>query len=167
MTGPSVTTPRWSDAGDRRGSGGAPRRRAAALLAAVLVALSSGCTGEMPTVEIARVVADGEAGTTVLMITSLDFLAAPTDQGGTEIAVLRADSVEVTLPLDRTFDLTLTQRFLVVLKAPDEEATPAAAMRVLVDGELKYDDSSDDLLETPLQFAFVFNRSAGDSQVQF
>jgi len=90
--------------------------------------------------EHVRVALDGTASGVIHVITSGNFLLGSGGVGpGSEILFLRADTASVTLPFDKSYDLSPTHRFAVrVLTPPGDSAE--LRMRVWVDNDPVHED---------------------------
>ncbi len=88
----------------------------------------------------AQVIIDGDADATVNVITSQNFFMGFSDEMGTDVSFVEADTVVVNLPFDETYDLRPSAWFAVRLTAPEDQ-TPEVHMRVLLDGSERFNQS--------------------------
>lgn len=107
--------------------------------------------------EIGSIEIEGAAGDSVGMVVSTAFVAGPGAEGDTVLVeILRADTVRRALPYSATVDISEFNRLLVLVFESDSVMAPVR-MRVAIDGEPRFDESSV-IADRPLQFIFVFNQ---------
>ena len=131
-------------------------------LVAFLVA-AAGCdwvTSSGP--ETMRLRLEGDVST-MTVITSTRFLANPRANGRLDATVLEGDTLEVSLPFERTYDISDSQRFLA--RVPDVREDQGLRLRGWLDGELRYDQRTDTIpADSTLQVLYIFgsNRAPGN-----
>lgn len=107
--------------------------------------------------EIGRIEIEGAAGDSVGLIVSTAFVAGPSAEGDTILVeMLAADTIRRALPYAATVDISEFNRLLVRVFESDSAVAPVR-MRVAIDGEPRFDESSV-VADRPLQFIFVFNQ---------
>lgn len=136
---------------------GRPGRAAAALTFIALVGAAA-CLGP-PNRNQATAEIDGEDGTPVVVVTSQNFAVGQTQGDTAGVTLLSADTTEVEVPWEQSFDISLSQRFFIRVSASEElkqdsAPTSTVGLRVSIDGDEQFDVSAD-LLTRPLQFSFA------------
>lgn len=137
------------------------------LAGALLLPVLGACdfiTGD-PTPDEARVVLEGDGAAEVVLLTSSRFLTGRGEDGRMVVQVLGADSATVSPPFDRTFNIRQDQQFFARAIAGDTTGPTDVRMRVLVDDDSKFDESTDLKADT-LQFIFLFNRQVLAADVE-
>ena len=132
------------------------------LIGLVLVAGLVGCDsllGDDPTPETIRYRVQGEAGAQVQLIISKQFVSGVTEAGITEVSLFQADTLNVTLPVDQDFDISLERRFFLQAVAADTAMDVSARVIVDVDGRPLFDDEGDLPDDPPFRFVYVFNQA--------
>lgn len=71
--------------------------------------------------------------------------------------MFEADTTVISLPFDRTWDISGDQRF-VLLGTPADSAAVAVRLRVHVDGDPEFDGRIQALMTEPIQFVYLFNQ---------
>jgi hypothetical protein len=127
------------------------------LLAVLLLSGLGGCQLEDLRPRQARVSVEGPAGTTVRMITSLNFMAAVDPQGVTRVSVTSSDTTYPTLPVDVSFQIREEQRFLVEVARQDEDVS-FIRVRAFVNDSRKFEESGPLLEGAPYRFVYAFNQ---------
>lgn len=145
-------------------SGVVKMRYAAPILIVLLFAAIAGCdwvTASGP--ETVRLRLEGEAET-VDLIVSKRFLVSSTSGGVWQVStVLDADTTRITLPYERTYDVSDEQRFFA--RVPHLREGYDLRMRGWIDGEHRFDGRSRPIpADSMLQFVYVYgtNRSPDD-----
>lgn len=111
---------------------------------------------EDPTPNEARIVLSGDGTDSVKLVMSTVFLTAKTETGETTVELLGSDTVIVAPPFERTLDIRDERQFFAQARAADSVET-SVRLRVFLDGESRF-DRTEDLLQRPLQFLYLFNR---------
>jgi hypothetical protein len=130
------------------------------IVLAGIVAFSAACDGLLGTSDRrpneARVVVTGTSPVPLRLITSTRFSAQPNiDTGMYDVTFNTFDSVDLPLPIDRTFRLD-TDRFVVRLLHPDTETEATVRLEVFFDGRLAYSQEAV-LVDSFVDFIQVFN----------
>lgn len=125
------------------------------LLLAVLSTACSVFQGADP--EEIRVLVEGTAGASVRVVVSREFILSSAEGGGEGVGVTFAssDTIAATLPFDRSFPLAPTFRFVARAYGPETGETVTVRMRVLVDGEQRYNQTGP-VEANFLQFIYLF-----------
>lgn len=105
--------------------------------------------------ETMRVRIEGEVEA-VDLITSQRFLVTRLPGGGWEVStVLSADTMQVTLPFEQTYDISRDRRFLA--RVPNLQDDYQLRVRGWLDGEPRYDQNSVTIpADSTLQIMYVF-----------
>jgi hypothetical protein len=127
------------------------------MVAAVWLTGACGLLLDNPAPEEARPVINGDAGKSVRLITSTEFVAAVTDAGQTRVEMFVADTVITTLPYERVFDIGDDQRFLVEASWIDTDLE-TMNVRVFLDDEKRFDEAGVLLEGAPYRFVYLFNQ---------
>jgi hypothetical protein len=127
------------------------------MVAAVWLTGACGLLLDNPAPEEARLVINGDAGKSVRLITSTEFVAAVTDAGQTRVEMFVADTVITTLPYERVFDIGDDQRFLVEASWIDTDLE-TMNVRVFLDDEKRFDEAGVLLEGAPYRFVYLFNQ---------
>lgn len=140
------------------GTGDGRPGRAAATLLIVALSGAAACLGP-PDRNQATAEIDGEEGTPVVVVTSQNFAVGRTQGDTAGVSLLSADTAEVEVPWEQTFDISFSQRFFIRVTAGEELRKDTArastvGLRVSIDGNEQFDVSAD-LLTRPLQFTFA------------
>lgn len=121
---------------------------------------AAGCDailGEDRTPETIRYQVLGDAGTEVQLIISSQFVSGITEEGVTQVSVFLADTVNATLPLDESRDISIDRRFYMQALPVDTTTVLEARVLVDVDGRPLFDDSGFLPVDPPFRFVYVFN----------
>jgi len=104
-----------------------------------------------------RVLVEGPAGASVRVVISQQFILSGAADGSDAVAVTFAasDTIAATLPFDRSFNLAPTYRFVARAYGPESGETVTVRMRVLVDGEQRYNQTGP-VEQNFLQFIYLF-----------
>ena len=100
----------------------------------------------------------GEAGTAVQVIRSREFVAGVSESGVTEVSVFVSDTLDVVLPLDETYDISIQRRFFIQVLPQDTLEAVTARVIVNVDGRNLFDDRGTLPLDPPFRYVYVFNQ---------
>lgn len=129
------------------------------VLLALTLAVVAGCQSpfandeEVP--EHARVLIDGEAGSSLRLVTSNSFEQnQDPETGAMQIRLFEADTATVTVPFDQKFPLGPLARILVRLSNPDTVPVEVR-MQVILGTDKKFDQTVD-LDEQTLQFGWAY-----------
>ena len=128
----------------------------------VLLAGLVGCDsllGDDPIPETIRYRVQGDPGTAVQLIVSKQFVSGVTEEGITEVSLFVADTLDVTLPVDEDFDISLERRFFLQAIAADTTQDVSARVIVDVDGRSLFDDEGQLPDDPPFRFVYVFNQA--------
>lgn len=120
-----------------------------------VAALVTGCL-EDPSPKRARVLVTGEAGKTVRVTVSSDFVATQNEAGQARIVVSSSEQVAATLPFDKTFNIEEAQQIFAEAARIDTDVDNLR-MQVYIDGKIRYDDGGP-LRSRPFRFLYMFNR---------
>ena len=128
------------------------------VLVAMLMALP-GCdwvTASGP--ETARLRIEGEVAT-IDLITSKRFLVSRSPSAGWQLStVLDADTMRVSLPFEKTYDISQDQRFLA--RIPNLRDDYQLRVRGWIDDDQRYDQTSATIpSDSTLQVLYVFGNS--------
>lgn len=107
----------------------------------------------------ARVQVSAPAGVSLKLLTSKAFLVnqVQTDQGvQNSVQFVSSDTSWSASPVDTTFDISDTQRFLVYVLDADTTNVPVH-LKVWLDDQLRYDHTQTYPGGDELQFIYVFN----------
>lgn len=139
----------------RRGRVASPMTWPVLLAAALILAGCSLFDSGQP--ERIRVQLEGSGGQAVRLVLSRDFILFPGEGGGgVSVQLTGADTLVVTPPFDRSFDLAPSYRFYTRAEALEEDSPPTTLrLRVTVDGEERYNQSRSVPADF-LQFIYVF-----------
>ena len=125
--------------------------------AAAAVALLTGCNSLLETetrfISSARVTIAGESPVPMILITSNNFTASPAQGGGLDVNYLLADTVEITLPFEQSYNFGRTDRFVVKLANKDSESTATVDLRVFLDGE-QWDRAQGTMKDSSVELVF-------------
>jgi hypothetical protein len=131
---------------------------------ALMLALGvgAGCDWfEDPSPEEARVVIEGDAGTTVVLIVSSKFVAGVSEAGVTRVEIIESDTILTSPPFDRTFNIRGDYRFFIQAARLDADVG-SFRMQVFVDEDREFDESGPLLQNGPFRFVFQFNQFLTD-----
>jgi hypothetical protein len=120
----------------------------------VMTVLCASCL-DNPVPHNARLVIEGDAGKTVRVISSRQFVAQINEQGQTRVVILKSDTTFATLPYDKTYDIVSEQQFFAETSR-NETQLQTLHMRVFVDANAKFDRSGA-LIDSPFRFVYWFN----------
>lgn len=103
-----------------------------------------------------RILVTGTSETPLTLVTSTVFGVQYTDEGIEQIILGEADTVQLSLPIDRRVDFQGSDRVLVALSNPSTSSEAAIDMRVLIDGNEVYRQTAT-LLDASLRYIhFLF-----------
>lgn len=128
------------------------------ILSLTAVAALTGCSFfESSQPELIQVLVEGDPGAEARLVVSREFfLSAPEDGNeGVGVTFASADTLAITLPFDRTFDLAPSFQFVARAQGPGTGDTITVRMRVLVDGDQRYNQTGP-VEENFLQFIYLF-----------
>lgn len=128
------------------------------LLAAVWLTGACGLLLDNPAPEKARLVVSGDAGKSVRLITSTEFVAAVNEAGQTRVEMFVSDTLITTLPYERTFDIEDDQRFLVEAAWIDVDLE-TVNVQVFLDDAIRFDEAGVLLEGQPYRFVYLFNQT--------
>jgi acyl-CoA synthetase (AMP-forming)/AMP-acid ligase II len=128
------------------------------MLAAVWMTGACGLLLENPAPERARLVIVGDAGKSVRLITSTEFVAAVNEQGQTRVEMFVSDTLVTTLPYERVFDIEDDQRFLVEAAWIDADFD-AVSVQVFLDDAVRFDEAGVLKDGQPYRFVYMFNQA--------
>jgi hypothetical protein len=127
----------------------------------LLLGLAAGCDWfKDPSPREARVVIDGAAGPTIVLIASSKFVAGVNDIGVTRVEIITSDTIVTSLPFDRTFNIEGDYRFFIQAARMDADVG-SFRMQVFVNEDRKFDEGGS-LADTPYRFVFQFNQFLTD-----
>ena len=125
-------------------------------LAALLIASGCGLI-EDPSPDRARLQIEGDAGKTVRLIVSTEFVAAVNEVGQTRVVIIKSDTLQVTLPYTKEYNIEDQQRFFAETARSGEDLS-AVHMQVFVDSRKQFDESGALLSGQPYRFVYTFNQ---------
>jgi hypothetical protein len=132
-------------------------RRTAIVLASVSL-LAAACDWfENPAPEQARLIIEGDPGSTVRLVVSTRFVAAVNERGQTRVEMFEADTVVATLPYERVYPIEDDQRIFVETSRLDSDLANLR-MQVYVDGRRQFDEVGALLPGAPYRFVYAFNQ---------
>jgi hypothetical protein len=124
--------------------------------------LAAGCDWfNDPSPREARVVIDGAAGPTIVLIASSKFVAGVNDVGVTRVEIIQSDTIVTSLPFDRTFNIEGDYRFFIQAARLDADVG-SFRMQVFVNEDRKFDEGGSLLEDAPYRFVFQFNQFLTD-----
>ncbi len=124
------------------------------LVAALMV---WGCVWwEDPSPETVRVTMEGEAET-FLVVTSTEFIATNDESGDMSVQLFEADTTVVSLPFDRSWNISAEQRFFL-MGTPVDSSAVRVQVRIYLDGDKDFDRNVDAMTEDPVRYIYVFNQ---------
>ncbi len=117
-----------------------------------------------PLPETARIEITSQNADEAELIMSLNFLTGrqAVEEDGlvigdtTIVQFLHADTLQITLPYSSEHDIKQRHRFFAQLNIPDEESDHHFRMRVWIDGDQRYDATSDEQVDGALKFLYYF-----------
>lgn len=134
------------------------RRIDSTLLLLLLAAAGAGCSWfEDPSPDRARLVLDGDGGTPVRVVTSVEFLASVQGDGRSVVQLLTADTAYRVLPFDTTYVIRDHQRFFVEVSR-DTSDLASIRVQVLLDRVSRFDEEGPLLEDSPFRFVYTFNQ---------
>lgn len=128
------------------------------MLACAMVAALPGCSlFESSEPEEIQVLVEGTAGQEARLVVSQEFVVSALDDGSEGIGVTfgSADTLAITLPFQRSFNLAPSFQFVARAYGPASGDTVTVRMRVLVDGDQRYNQTGP-VEENFLQFIYLF-----------
>jgi len=131
-------------------------RAVLAPLAALLIVCGCGLLDD-PSPNRARLLIDGQAGKSVRLIVSTEFVAAVNDAGQTRVVIIKSDTLQVTLPYSKEYNIEDKQRFFAETARSAEDLS-AIHMQVFVDSRKQFDESGALLPGQPYRFVYTFNQ---------
>ena len=131
-------------------------RIALASLSALLFIAGCGWFDD-PSPNRARLLIDGDAGKTVRLIVSTQFVAAVNETGQTRVVIIKSDTVQVTLPYTKEYNIEDHQQFFAET-ARSAEDLQALHMQVYVDSKKQFDESGALRSGQPYRFVYTFNQ---------
>jgi hypothetical protein len=124
--------------------------------------LAAGCDWfKDPSPREARVVIDGAAGPTIVLIASSKFVAGVNDVGVTRVEIIQSDTIVTSLPFDRTFNIEGDYRFFIQAARLDADVG-SFRMQVFVNEDRKFDEGGSLVENAPYRFVFQFNQFLTD-----
>jgi hypothetical protein len=131
--------------------------RAASLVLAALAVVSGCSLGDDLSPNRARLMIEGDAGKAVRLIISTEFVAAVNESGQTRVVIIKSDTVQVTLPYQKEYNIEEQQRFFVET-ARSAEDVRSLHMQVFVDTRKQFDESGVLIAGQPYRFVYTFNQ---------
>jgi hypothetical protein len=132
-------------------------KRTAVLLVSLSLASAACSWFDSPAPDEARLVIEGDPGTTVRVIVSTRFLAAVNDRGQTRVEIFQSDTIVATLPYDRVYTIEDDQRFFAET-ARLEADLANLRMQVFIDGRRQFDEVGALIANAPYRFVYTFNQ---------
>jgi hypothetical protein len=136
------------------------KAKSLSLAGALLVALfaTSGCDSIVETdtrpVTNARLIISGTSPVPLLLVTSFNFGATRNvETGELQVTLIRADTLTVSLPFDRTFPFSGADRLHVRLINPDVNATASVRMQLQVDARQVFNEQAN-MRDASLSYTF-------------
>ena len=133
-----------------------PRTLAAAVLAAVALTAWGCAWFADPSPEVVRVTLEGE-GETFILVTSTEFFATNNETGRMTAQLFEADTTVISLPFDRSWNISEEQRFFL-LAVPVDTSAVRVQVRVFLDGDKDFDRSVDAVTDDPVRYIYLFNQ---------
>lgn len=126
--------------------------------AVLLPALAAwGCVWwEDPSPDMVRVTMEGQASS-LLVVTSTEFIATNNESGNTSVQLFESDTTVVSLPFDRSWDISEEQRFFI-LGTPVDSSTVRVQVRIYLDGNKDFDRDVDAFVDDPVRYIYLFNQ---------
>ena len=131
--------------------------RFALALVAVLGVVSGCGLADDPSPNRARLTIEGDAGKQVRLIVSTEFVAAVNESGITRVVIIKSDTVQVTLPYQREYNIEAQGRFFAET-ARSAEDLASVHMQVFVDSRKQFDESGKLISGQPYRFIYTFNQ---------
>ena len=125
-------------------------------VAALMAAAGCGLVDD-PSPNRARLLVEGDAGKTVRLIISTEFVAAVNEVGQTRVVIIKSDTVQVPLPYQKEYNIEEQQRFFVET-ARSAEDVQSLHMQVFVDSRKQFDESGLLIAGQPYRFVYTFNQ---------
>jgi hypothetical protein len=125
-------------------------------VAALIAAAGCGLVDD-PSPNRARLLVEGDAGKTVRLIISTEFVAAVNEAGQTRVVIIKSDTVQVTLPYQKEYNIEQQQRFFAET-ARSAEDVGSLHMQVFVDNRKQFDESGKLIAGQPYRFVYTFNQ---------
>lgn len=132
-------------------------RRTAFQLLAVWLCAGCGLLLENPAPKEARLVIDGEVGQSIRLTTSTSFVAAVNELGETRVELFVSDTVTVTLPYEKVYDIDKDHRYFAEAAWLDNDLENVR-MQVYVDDRKQFDESGTLVQDHPYRFVYSFNQ---------
>jgi len=111
---------------------------------------------ENPTPDEIRVRLEGDLSE-LQLVTSTRFVAATDGTGRWRVQMFNADTTVISLPFDRTWNISGDQRFVLLGSLADSTAG-LVRLRVDVDGDQAFDNRIQALVDNPIRFVYLFNQ---------
>src|SRR5688572_10570242 len=109
--------------------------RSTALLLLAPLTLACDSIADTPaTATVARVIVTGTSPVPLTVVTSTQFQVSRGVEGEEIISLVRADTAQMNVPIDRSVAFQGSDRFLVLIRNPDINTTSAVDIRLLIDG---------------------------------
>lgn len=127
----------------------------------ILTVATGGCDGLLDSsqdyAENAQVIVTGTSPVPMLLILSNRYTAVPDQSSGQVVVQIeQADTLELSLPIDRTYPLGDQFRILVRLQNGDTASTASINMRVLLDGKDEVYNQSATMKNSQLEYRFNY-----------
>ena len=109
-----------------------------------------------PSPDRVRVTMEGQAESLLLVI-STEFIATNNEAGSTSVQLFEADTTLVSLPFDRSWDISEEQRFFL-MGTPVDSSTVRVQVRVYLDGDKDFDRDVNAFIDDPVRYIYLFNQ---------
>jgi hypothetical protein len=137
------------------------RRAAAPMVLLIVSALATGCDSLLDTsqdiAEEAQLIVTGTSPVPLRVIFSNNFTNIQNPEDGTiTTQLIIADTVELTLPIDRSYPLGNNARVFFRVWQPDSLQTADILMRILLDGEREIYEQRATLRDAYLEYTYTY-----------
>jgi hypothetical protein len=137
------------------------RRHAAVPTLFMLTMAAAGCSGLLDSsqnyAENAQIIVTGTSPVPMLLILSNRYTAiADQTTGNITVQIEQADTLELSLPIDRTYPLGDQFRILARLQNADSTSTASINMRVLLDGKDEVYNQNATMKDSYLEYRFSY-----------
>ena len=100
---------------------------------------------------------EGEAGSSVQLVLSTEFVAGVNEIGVTQVQVFRSDTVVIVLPADTIISIARYRQFFLEA-APLSSDMMNVSVLVEIDGRKQVEESGNIFRISPWRYVYVFNQ---------